>query len=660
MALDARNRAHIVLDGEPYTLFSSARTPSGYDAEFGPSETTGQSPKPDVPVTQEDWSGGAGYPRDMGAGGYWYTLGGWTHERGLIMPAGKVTEMTMPGGLTFGAVTSSFFAGDHLYVIAGRYALKIADGTGHPSTAADFGSVVAANIGLGATEFTHTGSVPRYWWVGQESDVPWYYDLVADTWGRATGCGTRYWLAKVFWVIHDGNDYLGSWRLIGTDTNNSFKHVSADPGTDANWSSSISVGTPGYPIVSLAATKRKIVFAKRNGIHSVISQGGVFDTPNLTPYWEHSYSDDNGAVTWVYEGRVYSSHARGLDSVSIEQDIRQDDPEFRHPFHGLPNGSEIGGRVTAMCEDSGWLMVAMYNGTDSFVMRGKERSKLGVPGITSMVWYGAEAVFRDERITHMVASTPSSNPRLWIFTIDSSDVVHAYWMALPKSGSAYRDYKAGGPMQFQGTYSVYFSASTFGDTTAKKIIRRHEVLSEGLSAGISLNVYANADGGGWNLQGTVQESPRAALNPNTLTLEQGYNIGTRIDGTGSVDQPSIIRGMKTRASVINDQDEYRTYPILLADRSSLPGGAMDPRDSASKWRALKALQGAGPVTLRDETGTEYEVQVEPGIRRKTIQDPPNQGWVTVANVTVSVRRQTSGVSQYDAGAIYDGGFIYGE
>lgn len=496
----ARGPYDMMLDGVGLYLGSAPDPQDGkdlpvtIDGNFSPTEDKQVS---DEPAYWDDWSLGMGYTqRPKGRGGYSYALGACTRVPGMIFPAGGEVEIdltalsvttghTIVDATDYGSAMYLLTSGNQVLVMGPDGAWEI-DGT---ITATGFAgqSIVAFNGELYASG--GTGGIVR------RLTVPVGDDYWADD-TTNYGAAPVYKMCKVYWVVAG----LGSFWLVGVfdESRSYFRRTDGDPldYTDlvdfGAWSELTQVGDTTYPINSLAASNRVVAFVKTNGIHRVDSRGYA---PNRTEYWEEVVDDENGLASIVFDGKVIASHVLGLDRVDISDMIKQEEPSFVQPGHSRPNATPIYGRITAMARSQGWLLASVWNGVTSYLVYGKEPAKLGIDSLDSLIWHGAEAWWPGEIVTWMKVSSKTGRPYLYVATTDdTTGELSIYAIYHPRASNLYQEWLGGESVDFRSAFTIYFTGEDYGDSNAKKVPRRGDLVADNLDRNHTIQVYAVADG----------------------------------------------------------------------------------------------------------------------------------------------------------------------
>lgn len=563
-------------------------------------------------------------------------------------------------------ITSSAEQDGHLYLATGRYILRITNQT-------DPGPIIAADKDFGATvkadsllEFD--GSV----WAGTFGAGATLWRLIAGGGGwTAVGTppGVRK-LAPVFWeTVNASGVYGGRHEMIGTENatgQKTIKHIPAgsDPLVAANWSASIKIGPGACPINSLAGSPRHVFCCTSGGVADLDTLG---NSPILNPDQALRRDDViNGAASIFRDGYIYYADTRGVSRINVSdaQGALHHEDTLCGPGASLSNETPIFGAAGrgvnpyAFAADSGWVILSIWNGLDSFVCYGRDEGRQNGAGRPIPTWHLGEYWLPGERITHMRITTPGgAAPRLWIGSVGSTGTVHLRWAALPGSASPLQELLNNldtngnytGGMRWAAAWSIFMTRATWGDDNARKVLLRWDGRSERLTTATYLRVFAKDDATlSYTQQGSgadpkLDRSPRTELLPIAAGSDQitlGHALDVRVDGINPTTAPAVLRQLQARAEIVAEQRETITYLIDLSGPQSSRNGALSVEDPEDDWAALKRLQTNKPIRMVDDRGREVLVRVEPSLEKTEdlirADSPNTYRSVDIAVLTVSV------------------------
>jgi len=622
------------------------------------------------PLVMDTFHLGFGYSWRLLQGSYAYAENADCRFPRLVLPGPYMTEVTLPAGVGQAVPRCAQDYNGHFYVGAGRYIYRIPNGTGTPVQDFDLG---AANIAWSMDTFlgnlyvgTSTGQT--------SSSTPG--PLVRNAAGAWTGGGpTRKAIAHA-WYQAQASGTTGAWQLIGQDTLSSVTNAATDPMTAGNWGASISVGDTTYSINSLVSDQGHVYVAKTNGLHDVDGTTGF--TPNLMPFYEAAVDDDNGVSAMCANGSVYVNDLAGLFRYDVSGGSTTGRITTVTPGHGLPNETPIRGKILAQTSYGPWIIAAVYNGQDSYVMWGRDirqgdagTSPFGYGagygaspqaiGPSPMLWHGGLIVLKGEVCRMLAVSGLTSPPRLWVGSLKTSDSsVHLRWGIIARTENPMQDPE----MTFATSWEVHIPGEDWQHPVTTKDLLQIDVQADGLLSGsATLDFTVGADGGGLQDFGTATQSPQSSIVGQADFF--GRRIAVCMDGTNPSYAPVAVRAIMLRAQLRPALRRVRTYEVLLGEGNVDRFGGRDISRTQNDYWKLEPLQWGGRVSLRDEFGETYSVLVLPPIERRVIYLRGESGKGTAepvivatltlkllapdpsVSVTWSPVRWDDGVSKYD-------------
>lgn len=625
----------LMLEPEPGDQGEFRKTVPG---RWSPADDADQAD--DQSVAWTDWSLGMNFGRldRIGRGGYSYGINVDTRDPRRVMPSGLVTSLTMPAsGFTHAPIRGFCQFGSHVYAVTGP------DST-TPSATSDILRIVDSDSTVVISGRYQSDTAPRfsgrsilqyrgYLYVGgyngfmrrkmttanTPDDGPLDDTSPGDGSGWDEYAFQRIFLAKQHWTVAGIQDYY----LLANDTDYSMLYTAADPTTDGNWSSPTAViqgdsaitriGDERYKIKSVSYSNRRNWWGKTNGMHDVASNGYA---GNATPFVEDAFDEDNCSVSYYHDGYVYFWTALGLLRMGTNDRVRIDIPEFVQPGFGRPVDGPVYGRVTAMTSDSGWLVCAIYNGSDSFIIYGKEPQALGIDVPVPMIWHGAFAHFPGQKITAFGKTTQTGWPMLliglWDPVTEQASISKQYML---KGGSAYQSWQNDDDYRFHPTWKIYFTSEDLGLPNTRKALLRGDATTENTSPSRKVEIYAAIDGSTYSEE-TSAGDPFYVLSPplsSTYALTvAGY--GTTASLSYDATAAQITAALAAISGLTSDNVSATTYGegtfrVVLSD---LPATAIL---TASRASLAYHLQGTALTAPRQafvpsrETPTGFSISV---------------------------------------------------
>lgn len=646
-------RADINLNGYDYTLYQPPQRQNGAsvanDQETNVVQISGEPVDvSEEPLVMDTFHLGFGYSWRLLMGTYAWAENADARFPRLVLPGPFVTEVTISGA---GMPRCGQDYNGNFYVGAGRYVYRIPSGTGAPVQDWDLG---AANVAWSMDTFL--GDLYVGTSTGQASGSP-PGPLQQNAAGTWSGGGPNRKAIAHAWYQTSGTGVgsTGGWQLIGSDTVSSVANCATGPMTAGNWGASISVGDTTYAINSLVSDQGHIYVAKTNGLHDVDGTTGF--TPNLMPFYESFVDDDNGVSSLNANGSIYVNSLAGLLRLDVSGGSTTGRITTVTPGHGLPNETPIRGKMTAMATYGPWVIGSLYNGTDSYIMWGRDimqgdagTSPFGYGagygpspsaiGPNPMLWHGGLVVLRGEICRMLAVSGLTSPPRLWIGSwgqqptgaaVSNWDAPATFWDATPPavwgaSSAAHLRWclipRTENPMQdpemtFVTDWHFHIRGEDWVHPETNKDLLQVDVQADALGGTNSLDINVGVDGGPDSLFGTATFSPTSSVVGASDVF--GRRIAFDLEGHNNSAVPVILRSLIPRAQLRPAIRRVRTYDVILSEGNVDRFGGREITRPVSDYKKLEPLQWGGRVLLRDEFGESYDVLVLPPIQRKVVQ-----------------------------------------
>lgn len=624
------------------------------------------------PLVMDTFHLGFGYSWRLLQGTYAYAINADARFPRLVLPGPLVTTTALPAGVTSPPRCGQDYNGD-FYVGAGRYVYRIPGGTGAPVQVADLGAGVYAwsmdtfngNLYVGTSTTDTPAGAPGALWQN-----------ASGTW---TGGGPPRKAIVHAWYQSSASGAVGAWQLIASDTVSSVINCATGPMTPANWGASIAVGDTTYPINSLVSDQAHVYVAKTNGLHDV--DGATGFTPNLMPFYESAVDVDNGTASISANGSVYVNSIAGLFRLDVSGGSTTGRITTVTPGHGLPNETPIRGKITALATYGPWVIGAVYNGTDTYIMWGRDirqgdagTSPFGYGagygpspsaiGPSPMLWHGA-LIYLPGQICRMLAiSALTSPPRLWLGTrTTSSGQASLAWATIARTENPLQDVE----YRYATDWEVHIPGQDWQHPITVKDLLQIDVQADGLGIGASLDIEVGADDQAEVLFGTANESPLSYVVGSQDFF--GRRLALCLHGTNGPDAPGIVRAISPRAQLRPSLRRVRTYDVVLGEGNLDRFGGRDLGRSLTTYQQLEPMQWNGRVSLRDEFGETYNVILLPPIQRRLSHLGGESGKGTAEPVIVATLvlkllvddadLTTPATVNWDAGYKYDTGYRWG-
>lgn len=570
----------ILLDGQGYMLARQGQLGHGrraWQVELQGASIAEQAAGPrwgnqaapvDLPVVFSTAHLGYGDDRYQMEGRYHYGVGVDARFPGMVLAGPALTVVAT--GLA-DDVTRFAEAGGELFFLCGRYVKRVT-AAGAIADERDLGAAgvdmeaflgnLYVSVGFGDGAYLQRRAADGVWTAS--SDVQR---------GEMAVLGERLWAAS------------GAAEVRG---------VAADPLVAANWTGAYAVGDPGTAITGLVGLEDLLYCGKADGLYVLDSSGTAWQrTPELRGVVDAS----NCAGMGAWHGALWVPHLRGLLRV-------QEQGEAGYVIASVQPGREaaadnpVRGRVTALVGDDRWLYVALYTGTDTYILAGRE---MGTADGVAMLWHPL-ALLEGRACRAMHLSGLWASPRLFLGV--GPDVGY---ITLPRQADSPL---ADPDCRYARQGRIYYPAHDSRVPATTKLYRSVEIHAEGLDSSNYIDVFLRLDDGDWRYAGRAQESPvsRLLLDPRGLAAKA---VRVRLNYT-LADEAHVIRILDV---VLRAAERPELVPVIAAavrcaDRLPTNGQMVCPRSGAEMAAALRALAKADrSVTLVDPAGGVRQVVV---------------------------------------------------
>jgi len=571
------------------------------------------------PLVMDTFHLGFGYSWRLLTGTYAYAENADCRFPRLVLPGPEVTVQNIAG--TSAPRCGQDYNGD-FYFGAGGQIWRVPGGTGTPVV--DF-TLPAGQVAWSMDTFI--GNMYVGVSTGQSSMAA-PGPLLRNAAGTWTGGGPNRKAIAHAWYQAQASGTFGAWQLIGSDSASSVSNAATDPMTAGNWGATISVGDTTYGINSLVSDQGHIYVAKTNGLHDVDGSTGF--TPNLMPFYEAAIDDENGVSSICANGSIYVNDIAGLFRMDVSGGSTTGRITTVTPGHGLPNETPIRGKITAMTSYGPWIIAAVYNGTDSYIMWGRDimqgdagTSPFGYGagygpspsaiGPNPMLWHGALISLPNQICRMLSISGLTSPPRLWLGTYNTlTSTASVQWCIIPRTENPMQDIEC----TFATDWEVHIPGQDWTHPVTTKDLLQIDVQADGLNSTSTIDFAVAADDGSLQDFGTADVSPQCSVVGADDFF--GRRLAICMDGHNPSYAPIAVRAIMLRAQLRPALRRVRTYDVLLGEGNEDRMGGRDITRPLNEYRKLEPLQWGGRVKLRDEFGEGWDVLVLPPIQRKVI------------------------------------------
>lgn len=529
---------------------------------------------------QESWHQGFGYAhRLIGAGYHYMNAMDARFPRQLIVGP-LVTSMT-----ALGTVTGFVLIGTALFAVAGRYLQKVDTTNDDLETPdnTDYTLGVDFTAGVALTSAVPWDSVAVLF-LGNSTNARTFTGSAAPTVLSVNSIQGSYGAAFFSEAANDyvfarsylsSSDPVAAWIATGTALDST------------SWGAAYNIGDDSRSITGMAAAKRQAYLGKQDGLYTFDGRSGRAHRQ----FEAYPIQTNNGTGMIVdSSGRVWYPSAGGLflyePNTGQVSDVT--------PGKYLGNESPVYGRTTSVAQYRGWYYAIQYNGTDSYLVAGRDRQE-GEPGHGPILWHGALARFASATAQGLFVNGQTTPPRLY-----GGSGANAWYVRLPTNGdNALGDSSS----RYAASGSTYFSADNFGAPADKHSLTGILFACEGFNTSTYGDVYVKIDGTNWVLLGRLQASGRVMVPVPTGGDWRFNTLAVRIDVTNasSTSTPKI-RGISVWAHErLYTRDLIQTKVICsenVYSRRNIP----TRKRGRTLLQRLQGLAVKGPVTLKDWTG----------------------------------------------------------
>jgi hypothetical protein len=240
-----------------------------------------------------------------------------------------------------------------------------------------------------------------------------------------------------------------------------------------------------------------------------------------------------------------------------------------------------------------------------------------------------------------ISGLVTANPRLWMATIDGSNVVNAWWAPLAV-GTPYQDIRQGRPYRCATSFDLYTTTQDWGDSSIPKDYEEEALEGEAITPSSTLTLAAAADSSPtFTTIGKFQQGDRVVL--ATALPFTANRIQAKISGTGLSASPPILRKREMRAFPTPDQRQIRSYQLRIGRRVTHASGTLEWSDPSERISHLEGLQQQGTrASFIDEQGNTLVVKLRPGSLRFTEVEDADNNVVLMAAAELLVLSSISG------------------
>jgi hypothetical protein len=321
---------------------------------------------------------------------------------------------------------------------------------------------------------------------------------------------------------------------------------------------------------------------------------------------------DSGRTMTIWNGIVYIPTARGL---FMFQEFNGKDggtlvgvgPEF------IPgNQSPIRGKCVLYAGDPEYLYASFYNGTDSYVMKGR-MPKDGEEAPGAMIWHAACPYIKDEEVTAITIAQPKhtgkTNPVLILGC--KASVVSLKYVVLPKTGLTLLSDALCLPST-SGSYEAILPEHDAMAPSLWKTFLRLNVVTTNVSvydtSYNAIEVYYKVDSGDWTPLGIVTFSPLFNIPFPNNTI--GYKISIKFIWRSNTTAFSYIEAVSF--DFVQRVNPAKTIDVqVLANPSKITFSGPTKASAGGRLEYLEQLKDDGVTfSVIGPDGNEHFAQID--------------------------------------------------
>lgn len=603
------NPGDVVINGVPYQLDVNPRSnpPNQLAWEEEPI-LNGTEPKPGpglkhtrVPGSDYAWLSeqviesmhlGMGDALDYEEATYHFAQNVDASEPGAVTLGPLRTELTV--GVTAGGDPVGYFElGGRLYALWSRYIREIGTLSGTPTDTADkdFGSGEhvsdakifrnAAMIALGNADVFQSRAT----------------GAAAGTYSTAEAGLTADYFAVTEEFLYRADSDNSNSRVVSCPT-------SLSPLVAVNWSAEIDVGGGAQAsFTDLEAFGYQILIGREDGVYRTNRLGFA---PNILDEFKGMEDTANARQMKKALGNMYIPHLRGMfrydgkspQLVGLEKLFS----------HNHTNLGPVAGVYQATAGDGQWLYVALWNGTDTYIMKYRE---MNVGSELRGVWH-PYAYWAANQVTGLhVSGLSGTNSSLWASS--TTNELISRWFLPAAARNMLQD--SGYTYATAGT--IWLPRLYMGSMENTKYFTEVRVEADNLSADETLTfAYRTTVSFPWSASSPAYTALSALTATGTQTIGASGNfIEPRIAfarGSTTTKTPVLRRITIHAIQVMRWVQHIKCRIILPPDAQSLPGGhevgSVDVRTARTTLVALRTLESsATPFTVVDPQGVDRNV-----------------------------------------------------
>lgn len=609
-----------------------------------------------------DWSAGQGASKITGENDpnnrLHYSEGPSGASPGRLVQGHEVRTVALTAGTT--QVNDFFEIAGRLYVVNGASARRIT-----PTLNAE---TIATRRADGVVNAS-TDGVYVFGMVFTQASPLWY-DSASTKVFLGTSGGATQWIVSFdgtaaaqdddvlqgYWALSQAVDGQRLWASASpADTSGPWVRNTlqgTNPFTIGAWSATFPLNNREASITGLAALRDGIIATATDGMIYRFDYATGLPTP-LTDSRSVTPSATAGRQMNVWNGVLVVPTSRGL-AWYAEQSDSPGRFEAIGPSHLHGHEMPVRDSCTALFGgDPEWLYASFYDGTNSWVWRG--RRPLAGEQVAARVIWDALAVIPTARVTALRVTLLGTNPVLCIGT----DVPDVRFLTLPQIGLNWVGANADQNCRSSGTtvQQCYLPDQDSGAPGVPITAWRLRAKCLGFSSGETVDVFARIDRGSWVQVGTLAASPFSSIAFDPPL--QGGSVGLRLQWNGAVNTTFKQIEYLLLDCVEDAEPSYTVDAVLHLGQRQTVLGEEEPYGVTERLQFLYDRLGRpGTFTITDPFGTQFTAKLDPvaGIHPELIEINPEAEPETLVKLRLNLYDNLTG----HRGFVWDGADTWDE
>lgn len=357
------------------------------------------------------------------------------------------------------------------------------------------------------------------------------------------------------------------------------------------WDSGSSIGDSSWNINSLAAVEQVLLIGKEDGVYSIEEDGTVVPfTPELRTIADSVFAST--ARVAVFNSDYYFATKYGVITIS-----GADGGKRRIGLDTLSSPDFPTPQVRALCSDDRYLYALVQNtSNDLMILR---RTIYGA--WHTFYWDGTAGTKQGQ---HIAISSSLGYPALFFSYYDGSSTYTTKAIRL----SVYPNPLQDSNYRYDTTDQNYWiRLGRFGPTESNIVLDRCTVLSENLTATITITPYLSNEGAAVAQFGSAAatSSPYTEIKPSTAVEGKYFDAYVYLDTNAAATSP-VLKSISFKGWLQPGMRRIHQFIVAATGSYQTPEGDFvldDPVTTINNLQTLRTTDGY--VTVVDEHGQEF-------------------------------------------------------